>query len=397
WRELPVPVWRACLGEIERVMTALLADPARPVHLSLPSGADADALGIAAFTAGMGPLLGFWIEEGSVVCDAAAASLLRLHLTHGRRRAERQVTELRAALEVLRRADICATVIKGAHTGLAYFPEAGTRPAADVDLVVDPTERRRAYEALSAAGYEPTVQRPSKPYKCEWLPPGMTRELRSLALAHGDGPFVIEMHDSLERVFNGVRTVSPGAVEKTTTQPFPALHPCVRVLTQPLLAAFLALHASEELHQLQLVRLLELVLVLRADTASGALRFDALANVLARDDAFRFAYPAFELAERMAPGTLDPVFHARLAASATPRIRRFVERLRPADAQRFDRMSLEERFLFAHGAAETARRAAYVVWPRLADHSVEPLHAVYARRLYRIVRGRISWRSRAGP
>src|SRR5687768_10042320 len=65
WPEMPMHVWRACLYEIERVTAKVLNGPT-PVELELPEGADAAALGISAFTAGIGPLLGYWLEAGQV-------------------------------------------------------------------------------------------------------------------------------------------------------------------------------------------------------------------------------------------------------------------------------------------------------------------------------------------
>jgi Uncharacterised nucleotidyltransferase len=392
WPDVPIDVWRACGREIERIARAALRQPAAVARVRLPAGADAGAFGIAAFSAGMGPLLGLWLERGTLRAPADVAAVLALHLAHGRARADRQHAALRVALDALAADGIDATVVKGAHTGGSHFPEPGVRPAADVDLVLDPRALAGAEARLAAAGFSPGA-RQRQPYKCDWIPPGGAGRLASLALAHADAPFALELHDSLDRVFFGVRRVSFGPLHDDTTIPLPALHPRARALAQPLLAAFLATHASEELHHLQLIRLFELALVLRGDGASGALAWPELTALLERADALRFAYPAFELTERLAPGTLDPAFRARLAASATPRMRRIVGALSPGSALRPDRLSLEERFLWTRGPVETVRRAAYLLWPRHAARSRRPLRAVYAERLYRIVRGRVSVRA----
>jgi hypothetical protein len=391
WPELPIETWRACGGAIERVTRARLTRPGVVARLEAPAGATATAVGIAAFSAGMGPLLGLWIERGEVRASAGAAGLLALHLAHGRAGAERRRAALVAALDALRDAGIEATVVKAAHTGDSYFPEAGVRPAADVDLVIAPGAIARTEALLAAAGFTRGT-RQSQPYKCDWIPPGSPRTLPSLELAHEAAPFAIEVHDSLERVFFGVRHVA-FPVDEHTTRPLPTLHPAARALAQPVLTAFLATHASEELHHLQLVRLVELALVIRQDVETGALVWGELAALLDEAGALRFAFPALELAERLAPGTLDPGFRMRLAAAATPRMRRIVGGLSPASALRPDRLSLEDRFLWTSGAAETLRRAAYLLWPSHAARSSRPLHVVYAERLYRLVRGRISLRS----
>jgi hypothetical protein len=389
WPRVPIGRWLACGREIERVARARLLDESAAPRLEVPSGASAEAVGIAAFSSGMGPLLGHWIESGAVRAAPEVADILALHLAHGRRRAERQQAALRGALDAMAGADVTATVVKGAHTA-AYFPEAGARTAADVDLVIARPDIGAAEAALAAAGFTRGA-RQRRPYKCDWVPPDSPRTLPSLDVAHADAPFAIELHDSLERVFFGVRRISFVSVSGSAAAP--AIHPAARVLAQPLLTAFLATHASEELHQLQLLRLVELAMVVRTDVARAALGWNELLALLELEGALRFTYPAFALTERLAPGTVDPDFLARVTASATPRMRRLIGALSPAGALRPDRVSLEERFLWADGPLETVRRAAYLLWPAHAARSLRPLRTVYAERLYRVVRRRASLRA----
>lgn len=390
WPRVPIGRWLACGREIERITRSRLLDDGTVPRLEIPPGATAEAVGVAAFSAGMGPLLGHWLEIGALRAPADVSELLALHLAHGRRRAERQRAALRTALDAIGGAGVTATVVKGAHTGAAYFPEPGTRPAADVDLVVPRRALGAAEAALARAGFTRGT-RQARPYKCDWVPPDAPLTLPSLDVAHGDAPFAVEVHDSLERVFFGVRRISFVAVSGSVVAP--ALHAHASVLAQPLLVAFLATHASEELHQLQLLRLVELALVIRSDAARGALAWSELHALLALNDALRFTYPAFALTERLAPGTVDAEFLARVTASATPRMRRLVAGLTPAGALRPDRVSLEERFLWADGPVETLRRAAYLLWPAHAARSLRPLRSVYAERLYRIMRRRVSVRA----
>lgn len=392
WPEIPIAVWRACLHAVERVTERVLAGRELPVELEVPAGAGARALGVAAFSAGMGPLLGYWIEGGEVMAPPEAAALLRLHLEHGRRRAAVMKGVLAGVLDLFAGCGLQATVIKGAHTGRICFPEPGTRPAGDIDLVVAPRDLETAGRVLRSAGYTPAI-RQARPYKCDWTPPGALRALRSLELAHADGPFVVELHDSLDRSFYGVRTVRFGPLDAANTRPWPELHPAARVLAQPLLLGYLAVHASEELHQLQLVRLVEIVRVARADLAAGRLAWDGLEALLQRLGTARFAYPALQLAERLAPGTINAALLERLGRAAAPAMRRVLDRLTPATAQRPERLSLDERFMWAAGPLELARRAAYLLWPTRAASSRRPLRAVYAERLFRMVRGRVSWRT----
>lgn len=389
WPDVPVADWRAALHAIEHATAALLASPQRPPRLDTPAGG-ALALSVAAYTSGLGPYLGHAIETGALAADDEAAALLALHLEHARRRARRLDAELTRALDVLGGAGILVTVLKSAHTAREYFPERATRPAADIDLAVPQEDLATAERALVDAGYTLERRQP-RPRQSTWVPPGAPTQLRSLALVHADDAFTLDLHASLDRDFFGIRTVRFGPLD-AATRPWPDAHAAARVLAQPLLLAYLAVHASQGLHNLTLLRLVEIVRVVRADTAAGRLHWAELIAWLERTDALRFAYPALELAERLAPGTVDPDARAALAAAATPRMTRVLAGLRPADAQRPERLSIEERLMWARGPAEHLRRALYMLWPQWIGASPRDLRRLYTERLRRLLRRTVSWR-----
>ncbi|HSL69591.1 MAG TPA: hypothetical protein VK864_05075, partial [Longimicrobiales bacterium] len=178
-----------------------------------------------------------------------------------------------------------------------------------------------------------------------------------------------------------------GAVRDQST-PWPEAGANACRLRQPALTALLALHASEELHQLQLIRLVELIYVIQRDFLDRA-SWAELTALLESAQACRFVFPAFELCERLVPGIVDPDFRSRVGRYAHGRLRRAVERISPATAQRVDRLSLEERLLWADGVTQTVRRLAYLAWPVRARHSRRPLATVYRERFYRVLRGRL--------
>src|SRR5690606_25676834 len=161
--------------------------------------------------------------------------------------------ELTRALDTLARAGIPGTVLKSAHTARAYFPEPATRPAADLDLAVPAGEFVAAERALLHAGYTLQKRQPY-PRQSTWIPPGAPTRLRSLALVHAEDPYTLDLHASLDRDFFGIRTVRFGPLD-AGTRPWPEMHPAARALTQPLLLAYLAVHASQGLHNLTLLRL----------------------------------------------------------------------------------------------------------------------------------------------
>ncbi len=425
WPEVPVAEWRAALDEVERVAAALLVQPthaplARPTETAPTLAGRAPlarsdetvsarvpgpvrlapshgtlALSVAGYTSGLGPWLGHALEAGRLEAEGEAGALLRLHLEHARARARRLEAELGRALDALAGVGIPATALKGAHTAREYFPEPATRPAADIDLAVAEPDFATAERALERAGYTLRLRQP-RPRQSTWVPRGAPTRPRSLALVHAEDPYTLDLHASLERDFFGVRTVRFGPLD-AVTRPWPELHPAARVLDQPLLLAFLAVHASQGLHNLTLLRLVETVLVARTDTDAGRLRWPDLVACLERADALRFAWPALALAERLAPGTVEPDALAALAAAATPRMRRVLAGLRPADAQRPERFTLDERLMWARGPVEHVRRALYMIWPLWVGASFGELRRIYAERLRRLLRRAVGWRGGGRP
>ena len=393
WPDLPHERWRRALEEIERATRKVFREEPSSIRWELPPDLDPKAVGVAAFTSGMGPLLGYWVETGTIRARPDVAAVLLLHLQHGRRRAKALNAELIRTASVLHRARITCTVLKGMHTGPSYFPDPGTRPCADIDLLIQPAEMVPATRALRTGGYVPAIHQ-SRPVKCDWVPPGAPTRLRSLELTHARNPWTIEIHESLDRDFFGIRTVGFGSVGTADTHASNKSVPALRALAQPLLLAFLALHASQELHHLQMVRLVELVLVIRRDEAAGFFSWNELEDMLVRTSAMRFVYPAFELAERLVPGTLDATFRAHLAAAAPALMARVVARLTPANAQRLESLSLDERFMWATGPAEFLRRAAYFIWPRGAGVSRRMFWRRSFERLRRLLHGRVTLRRR---
>ena len=374
WPELPVGRWLAGRRAVAHAAAEVLAG--RPAALD-DGEAGADALGVAALTMGMGPLLGHWIETGALAAAPRAAAVLGLHLAHGRARAERLQREMTAALEVLGSADVAATVVKGMHTARAFFPEPGTRPMADVDLVIRPRDVPAAERALAAAGYrrqKPDYQR--RPYHADWRPPGGDGRVRSLYLAHRDDPLTLNLHDGFDRdsAAGRVRLGAPGAAD---TAALPGVHPLARVLAGPFLTAYLAAHASEQRENLLLVRLVELVLARRADHDPDALREFLAARRMAHH-----VYPALALAERLAPGTLDARFLRWLEGESGGRVRRAVAALDLAALQRPDRPVAGGQGLTARGPLDRARAALRWLVPH--PRSAGRLLAAYRSRWDRV-------------
>lgn len=379
WPQLPAPTIRRAQARLASVVKAVLAPSAvRPV-LEAADDAELAATGVAAFLCGVGPLLGHWIERGQLRAGQQVARLLAEHLRHGRMRAARLQEQLVQLLPQFRRRNITPVLIKGMITGQRYFPEPGTRPVSDIDLLVEPHQVPAAKHVLREAGFAETAQFWKS---TTWVIPGASRTVRSLELDHADNPWSVDLHRSVDfRYFRGV-WARFGELPWSHAGSDELAGQEIRCFTQPLLAAYLAQHASLNVAHLRLIRIVELAAVLRRDVASGVLHWDALSDLLTRARLWRFVYPAFESAERLSGGLLDPHFRRKLSAAATAGSRRVVER---AEAAGWGGWSghwlqrLEERLAWFQGPRELALNVLELVLP--PGVAVSQVLAVQTRRL----------------
>jgi hypothetical protein len=376
WPELPVPLWRAATAEVVRATRDVLAG--RPAALDAEGRIGAEALGIAAFLSGTGPLLGHWMEHGALAADGDAAELFALHLAHGRARAERMERVLDDALAALAAAGVEAIVCKGMATARTLFPEPGARPMGDMDLVVPPSAIDAAERALADAGWvRQAGDYERRPYHADWVPRDDDGAVRSLDLLHRDNPLALNLRDGFARhaPLGRVRLGWPAPAD---TVPLPGVRAPVRALAGPFLVAHLAAHASEQRESLLPIRLVELVLAFRAGLDPAAL--DAFLR--ARRMGHR-VYPAIALAERMAPGTVDARLMAALSQAAGARLRRTIAGLDLAYLQRLDQPVAGGQAFAARGPADDVRWALRWLVP---FNSPARLAQVYRTRLLRLFR-----------
>jgi hypothetical protein len=349
----------AAARELERVTRGILA-VTRGLCIDPAGEFDDYALAIAAHTTGMGPLLGRWLLDGSI--EAAPALRLRFEkqLENSRARHARISREVSPALDALAAYVPTVVALRGFHTARSYFDEPGVRRMADVDVLVAPECIDAAESALRSAGFHPGGEA-LRPYKRDWLPSGAAPRIFSVELDDPRNQWTLELHASLDRIMH------PGAVARLDGE-----RDCIElveldgrelsVLRQPLLAISLACHCSQELGSSRLLRLYELVRVILADSAAGRLDWNALLAMLDRTGAARFAWPAFALAEELAPGTVDSRVLAKGSAASTWAARRTVERLVPAGGS-LDESGALRQAMWTRGPVSLIQRALRNLWP----------------------------------
>ena len=381
WPDMPIEAWRSGLQTIERAIAAVLTDePAAFLD------GDPEALGLAGYTSGTGPLLGLWLEQGLLPASEPVALVLARHLAHNRARTRRMTAAAEAVVARLADAGVQAVVLKGAHTGPAYFPEAGARPASDIDLLVAGEDFARAEVALQGCGL---VCGGRSRWESSWCERGARREPRSLTYVHADDPWSIDLHSSLNI------SVGPGAPLAALDLGRPlasgARWPAAAhagALDQPLLLLHLATHAGAGWQNLTLLRQVELVLVIRQDLAARRLAWDAFLDLGARTGSTGYAYPALHLAEKLAPGLVPTEVLAHCAGKAPRTVRRALERLTPGTAQRIDRNSVGEHFMWAEGWRGRLSLLTADLLP--AGRSWPEFRRIYEARAWSLIRGTIN-------
>ena len=287
--------------------------------------------------------------------------LLARHLAHARARETRIRAAAIPVLGLLERAGLQPGVMKGFHTAHAYFPEPGARPFNDIDVVVPPPAIADAERILLEAGFVPQRRVGARSYKREWLPPDDPGDVWSYELWHARSAWKLDLHDGLNfaAVMQNVRT--PQAPRFTDSLTVDAV--TLRVADPNELIALLAAHASTEIYSQRLLRLVELVLVVRRASVLGTLDWRAVESSLADRGSLRFAYPMLALTERLAPNTIDAPLLARLSAATTARARDITSALSPTAPILPRGFSLSGRLIWASSLRETLRRLWRMVAP----------------------------------
>jgi hypothetical protein len=344
------------------------------------------ALLIAGHTSGIGTLLGRWIADGIAVARGDVARGFSTQLSHARRRADRIAREVAPALDALDARGVKPVALRGFHTSRVYFEEPGLRRVADVDLLVPPRQIGKAEAALHSIGFRPTTPL-LRPYRRDWIGPDVSAEIFSVEVEDERNRWTLDLHASLDRLFH------PGAVARLDSEldhvePIEIDGRSLLALRPPLLLLSLACHCSQELHANRLLRLVEIVRVIRADRASGRLDWDEFLSMTKRTGAARYTYPALALAEELAPGTVDARVLALGRRGSTWAARHAVERLSPAGGSS-DRRGALRQLMWTGGSVAVLHWLLCAVWPGGLTRPQDFFYG-WRGRLRRIREGRLS-------
>ncbi|HYG30054.1 MAG TPA: nucleotidyltransferase family protein [Allosphingosinicella sp.] len=367
WPEVDEADWHSAQRALADVAAATLGGRPAPELRGEPR-----ALAVAGYTSGIGPLIGHWIERDAISAEPDAAALFELQLRHNRLRSARLRSEALAAVSLLHGAGIEPTVLKGIHTGFDHFPEPGARPCSDIDLLVPGHLFGAAEAAMQRSGYLPGRSE-RIPIQRAWRRPDGPAQVRSLSLVHADDPWAVDLQGSLDRKFAPSSVARLQGLADRRPRARWSQDPGAAVLAQPLLAIHLASHASNGLQSLNLLRLVEIVLVLRREPVDWRELVEAAADI----DALGFLYPAFGLAEQLVPGTVPQEVIAACAAEAPAAVRAVVADHDPSSIHRVARLSSRESLMWCRTRRS---RLAVLLLPGVAGGTRAAI-AFYRRRL----------------
>ncbi len=381
WPEVAPGAWTEALADIRQAISRILSGG----EASLTSH-NCQAMSVACYTAGVGPLLGWWAEAGQLAAAPAIRDLLARHLDHGRARQERVRRRAMPIVSALTRHGVPVIVLKGGDTAYRYFPAPETRPASDLDLLV-PFDSSRAAETVLAGEGLICVGRNAR--DATWADPRDSREPKSLWLVHRDDPWSVDLHNSLDFAASpGAATVRLDRADPFATSEPWAVEPSARVLAQPLLLLHLAVHAGGGLHNLTMLRTVEIILVIRQDVAKRRLAWDEFLAVAAQTNGLGAAYPAFAMCNMLAPGIIPGSVLDCCGEAMPSRARALVDRLDPAIAHRVDRASVAEHFMWVAGAGGWLRQLRSDLSPSAG--SLRNAWSIYQARFQRLLRGRVT-------
>ncbi len=214
----------------------------------------------------------------------------------------------------------------------------------------DFVRRRRRFSALCLFS-------PSR----DWIGPTVDPRLYSVELADTRSKWIVELHASLDRTYH------PGAVARidalrAIVEPFELAGHSLSAIAPAPLVVLLACHCSHELDGVRLLRLYEIVRVVRAARRANDLNWEDVLELIARSGVARYTYPALALAESLAPDTIDPRVLAMGRGDSTWAARHTVTRLVPAGGS-LDERGVLRQLMWTRGLVGVSQRLLRTLWP----------------------------------
>jgi hypothetical protein len=384
WPANSIPDWQSALCEIERVTRQILGSG----RCDVPLHGEAEDVGIAAYTSGMGPLLGYWISAGLLDAPQDTEGVLELHYRHNSIRMERLAEQSSRAVAHLTGGGVKVTVLKGMHTAFTCFPTPGTRPTSDIDLMIPPEDKPAADWILRELDYLPE-RALTEPDEQFWRHVSSSVVPQSLSYVHLDDPWGIDLHTSANRRYaRGAPIIRLDDLVGRTASDRWSLCQNARTLPPVANILFLACHAGCHFGNLRILRLVELILAIRQSQDQPGWCWDDLVELGLRTRTLSNAYAALALADTLAPDTVPEHVLLCCRRDTPDAVVQVVAALSPATAHCIRRFSLREHYMWTSSFSGKIIQLFYDIFP--ADQPFGSWANRLKIRFWRIVRGRVS-------
>jgi hypothetical protein len=294
--------------------------------------------------------------------------------------------------------------LKTAALTRRYYPP-GTRPAADIDLLIHEPDLGAVVDALQAVDYR--VQ--SRSWKHLVLARPGNQAVVSTHTEHPANPRPVELHTGLREAFRGIGL---DLTAQAWSEAAPGLE---RHLTPRALFLHLAAHTSVDILERK-ARLIQLLDLRRVGGQLSRQDWTWLSEATTRHSA-RFLYPAAAMAQRLWPEVIPAAWLAQLEVEVKPELAAWLRVVTSHSVSYLGRGQVPRPLMDNLSRWPLDRREQITVWryillpgrweladryPRLAGSALFPLmypmHVAYSgRRLFQRLRGRGLTRRREGP
>lgn len=384
WPDVPTDAWHDALAGIERVSREILTS-GRAVG---PLTGNPEAIGVASYTSGMGPLLGYWLSEEALEAPAPVGSILAQHYRENSLRMERLAARCVQLISGLRAGAIHATVLKGMQTAFTCFPTPGSRPMSDIDLFIDSSDQDAAQRVLRELGYALEAEY-TMPKEQLWRHGDSERTPQSLAFVQRDDPWGIDLHTSTNRRYaEGAPIIRLDELVSRVAPERWRLDSHAHVMAAVPEVLFLACHAGCPFGNLRMLRLVELALYIGQAERSGAFSWDEFIEIGELTATLPHAHAALYYTDLLVPGIVpDDVLRRSRVGVPAPALKVIAE-FTPATVHGIARCSVTERYMWTPSLSGKVRQLAHDFVPTELPRSMV-LPAI-KRRIWRVLSGTLS-------
>ena len=341
WPEIPIREWQIAVAGFESVIRAVLTDG----HSAVPLCGQPRVVGIAAYTSGMGPLLGYWLSTGALQAETSIEQVLSRHLANNRVRMRMLFEQASRLVHAMVCEGVRPVMLKGIDTAYRFFPEPGARPMSDIDVLINAEDHLRATRALKSLGYRRAHSR-KFPHCENWKAIWSNDLPQSLEMVEQEDPWSIDMHMTLDR------RNSPGSPRLRLDQA--GLLASARswagcgeadALDGMALVFFLLVHASN-LPSLSLIRLVELTFAIRHFEKSGQLDWHLVREHSSMAGAEESVLPALKMVERLVPGTVPDEILCWSESYGSRELIDVLDELSPSSAQTVTTLKTKQKLMW---------------------------------------------------